>query len=129
MFRFVVIGFCLAALCGCQSGPPTCVMERHNISIKSIPAGADVFLFSPLTQKKELLGQTPIVNQSVQVVASYKGKGTEKLASTAGKVRVEVVKQGYLPYRGVINVVGNKRGEFVVRLQKIVTANDAPANE
>jgi len=120
MKMMVVVGVSLFVMMvsGCQTGAPTCVLERKVLDIESIPSGADVYIYNVTNQKKMLVGQTPL-NVPVSVVGSAKGKGTEQMTKMVGKIRVEIVKEGFVPYQGIVDLRGEKPKGFAIKLNRV----------
>ncbi|OHB56480.1 MAG: hypothetical protein A2Y07_09135 [Planctomycetes bacterium GWF2_50_10] len=121
----VLVGVSLLVMMvsGCQTGAPTCVLERKVLDIESIPSGADVYIYNVMNQKKTLVGQTPI-HIPVSVVGSAKGKGTEQMAKMVGKIRVEISKEGFVPYNGIADLRGEKPKGFAIKLNRTKVSSE-----
>jgi len=88
---------------GCQSGPNYRIGAR-KVSVETVPSGAKVTQFGPMTHQPILLGTTPLSDQPVSVLIGAKGKmsgrALERLITQVGVVAVKIEKDGYVTWEG-----------------------------
>ena len=116
---------------GCASGPRA-TMEPRTLSVESSPSGAKVYRVGPVTEERYLVGTTPIQEQRVDVLTSYRGsfiseRGLERMAARIGRLHLVVEKPGYAVHETVLSVDSDEPYAYHAELERVDNAPSSAA--
>jgi len=116
--------FCVLLAClGCNSGPEY-EWAKRQISIDTVPGGAEVYQDNIFDADKKIwLGTTPLVDSTVAVLTGMTWRGSARdlpgvIAST-NSVAVTITKDGYQPYRSRLGVKEDETVKHVIELEPV----------
>ena len=119
--RTIATAVSVLLLLGC-AGRTRARLEPRRITVLSTPSGAEVYRVGPVTDRRFLVGTTPVQDQRVDVLTHYHGMflteaDVEAMAARVGKVHLVIEKPGYRAHQAVIAMEEDEPKTYSVRLE------------
>ncbi len=100
--------------------------EPQRVTIVTEPGGAEVWQTMPLAQPSVRLGVTPLNDVSVMVIKDVEMQSmslpeVQDLMRYVGNIGVEIRKEGFKPYVGLLAVKPGEKNEHRIVLEPLAT--------
>ncbi len=111
----------VALLTACSAAPRV-TLEPRTVSVFTDPPGAEVYRLGPLSDEKLLLGTSPVVEQTVDVLTRYRGRlisedAFERMSARVGKVHLVIEKPGYRTHQQVLSLAADESKQYRAELE------------